>query len=78
MYIWGNQVESVKRMKVVRQPEMGAYLVSCKNSKKKKKKKRRRTEGKDKDEQKIKPEMYSLRNQFCYGENIHTYTHMQF
>lgn len=38
MYIWGNQVESVKRMKVVRQHEMGAYLVSCKNGKKKKKK----------------------------------------
>lgn len=39
MFIFGgNQVESVIRMKGVRQHEMGAYLVSCKKVKKKKKK----------------------------------------
>ena len=38
MFIFGgNQVESVIRMKGVRQHEMGAYLVSCKKVKKKKK-----------------------------------------
>lgn len=37
MFIFqGNQVESVVRMKGVRQHEMGAYLVSCKKEKKKK------------------------------------------